>query len=131
MRTAARLACCLLLVFATAALGGYGSVLSKGFYASLVRPDWAPPSWLFGPVWTCLYAMIALSGFMAWQSGRAGLQELVVYLAQLGLNALWPWIFFVWGSGRWAFVEILVLWLVIVATVMRFRHISGVAAALK
>ncbi len=130
MRHVYRFLLCLLGTFATAAVGGYGSAMAKGFYASLQRPAWAPPAWLFGPVWTCLYLMIAVAAFLAWSSGRAGRRELGVFVAQLALNALWPWIYFVWGSGLWSFIEIVALWALIATNVALFWRCSRAAGML-
>ena len=121
---------CGLVTFLAAAIGGYGSVVAKDFYAALLRPSWAPPGWLFGPVWTALYLMIALSAFLAWQSGRAGRRELALFLAQLALNALWPWIFFVWKAGLWSLLEILLLWALIALNGLAFWRCSRVSGLL-
>lgn len=120
----------LLLTFFAASIGGYGSIVAKGFYATLNRPAWAPPAWLFGPVWLCLYGMISLAGFLAWQSGRARPRDFAVYVSQLALNALWPWLFFVWTSGVWSFAGIVLLWGVILLNVVFFWRCSRVASLL-
>ncbi|MFI6508081.1 TspO/MBR family protein [Streptosporangium sp. NPDC050855] len=110
-----------------AVVGSLAAVNAGGEYLSLERPDWAPPQWLFGPAWTVLYVMIALSGWLAWSA--AGLTPaLGVYAVQLVLNAAWTPLFF--GAGRYglAFAEIVVLWLAIVLTIVLFRRISRPAA---
>ncbi|GAA2860715.1 tryptophan-rich sensory protein [Streptosporangium fragile] len=110
-----------------AAVGSLAAVDAGSEYLSLERPSWAPPQWLFGPVWTVLYIMIALSGWLAW-SARGRTPALGVYAAQLVLNAAWTPLFF--GAGRYglAFAEIVVLWLAIAGTVVMFRRISRPAA---
>lgn len=116
-------------VFVVAALGSLTVSGSSAEYASLDRPGWAPPSWLFGPVWTVLYAMIAVAGWLAWR--RAGFGPAVLaWVVQLALNAAWTPLFF--GAGRYglAFVEIVVLWLAIGVTVLLFQRVSTLAAAL-
>jgi tryptophan-rich sensory protein len=111
-----------------AVVGSLGSIQAKTFYALLNQPDWAPPAWLFGPVWTVLYLMMAVA---AWRVARAGRSPaLLVYLVQLVLNALWSWLFFAWHMGAAAFVCIVVLWLLIAATIALFRRTDRVAAAL-
>ena len=98
-------------------------------YASLKQPSWAPPYWLFGRVWTVLYALIAVAGWLAWR--RVGwTAALWVAAAQLLLNAGWTPIFC--GAGRYglALLDIVLLWLLIGATVVLFGRISRVAAAL-
>ncbi|MBT8121337.1 MAG: tryptophan-rich sensory protein [Gammaproteobacteria bacterium] len=122
----------LLLVFATAAIGGLASAQAGAFYTELVRPDWAPPGWLFGPVWSVLYALMGVSAWLVWRArGFAGARfALLLFMAQLGVNALWTWLFFVWHQGGLAFAEILLLWVMIVATIILFWRISKVAGGL-
>ncbi|MDP9799794.1 tryptophan-rich sensory protein [Catenuloplanes nepalensis] len=118
-----------LAAFAAAAIGGLGVQGTAAEYNSLAQPAWAPPSWLFGPVWTLLYAMIALSGWLAWR--RAGwTTALTVYAVQLALNALWTPLFFGAGQYGLALAEIVLLWLAIAATIALFRRISTAAALL-
>jgi len=121
-----------LLTFAAGAVGAVGSANSSTFYASLVRPTWAPPAWLFGPVWTTLYALMAVSAWLVWRTrGFAHARAaLTLYIAQLVANAAWSWLFFALHRGGLAFAEILVLWGLLVATVVAFRRISGLAAIL-
>lgn len=122
----------LLLVFATAAIGGLASAQAGAFYTGLVRPDWAPPGWLFGPVWSVLYALMGVSAWLVWRArGFTGARTaLLLFMAQLGVNALWTWLFFVWHQGGLAFAEILLLWVMIVATIILFWRISKVAGGL-
>ncbi len=122
----------LLLCFAAAAIGAVASANAPDFYAQLNRPAWAPPAWLFGPVWTVLYVLIALSAWMVWREVRLaqGFAMYALFGAQLAANALWTWLFFAWRQGQWAFVEILVLIALIVATMKVFWRIRPLAAAL-
>lgn len=122
----------LLLTFAAAALGGLASASAGDFYGALVRPAWAPPGWLFGPVWSVLYLLMGVAAWRVWRErGMAAARAaLGVYVLQLAANALWTWLFFVWRQGALAFAEILVLWVLIVATIGLFRRIDRVAAAL-
>lgn len=122
----------LLLVFVAAALGGLASANAPDFYAQLVQPDWAPPAWLFGPVWTTLYVMMAVSAFLVWRRhGFEGARvALVLFLFQLVLNALWTPLFFLWQQGAMAFVEIVLLWLFIVATIVAFWQLGRKLSAL-
>lgn len=122
----------LLLAFAAAAVGGLASVSAGAFYQELVRPAWAPPGWLFGPVWSGLYALMGVSAWLVWRArGFAGAQSaLVVFIVQLMANAIWSWLFFVWRQGGLAFAEVLLLWALIVATVVLFWRASRLAAAL-
>ena len=116
---------------AAAAIGAVGSVAAGPFYAELQKPAWAPPAGVFGPVWTVLYALMALAAWLVWrEAGRRAVPAIVLYGVQLVLNALWPWIFFSWNKGVLSLVEILVLWAAIAATVYLFDRIKSVAALL-
>jgi translocator protein len=122
----------LLLTFTAAALGALASVNARAFYAELARPSWAPPGWLFAPVWSALYAAMAVSAWLVWRGdgfARARI-PLVLFVAQLAANALWSWLFFAWRQGALAFAEVLVLWCLIVATIVSFQRISTLAAVL-
>lgn len=121
-----------LLTFTAAGLGAWGSASSSAFYAEIVRPAWAPPAWVFGPVWTTLYALMAIAAWLVWRErGWVGARSaLVLFVVQLGANALWSWLFFAWHRGALASAEVLVLWCLIVATVIAFRRVSPLAAAL-
>jgi benzodiazapine receptor len=122
----------LLLTFSAAALGAIASADAAAFYAALVRPSWAPPASLFGPVWTALYASMAVSAWLVWREcgfGRAR-TALVLFIVQLAANALWSWLFFAWRLGGAAFAEVLILWCLIVATIVSFRRISVLGALL-
>ncbi|MEU8233637.1 TspO/MBR family protein [Actinoplanes sp. NPDC048967] len=114
-------------VAAAALIGGLGVAGTAAEYQNLDQPSWAPPSWLFGPVWTILYAMIAVAGWLVWR--RTGWNRaLTVYAVQLVLNALWTPIFFGFGRYGLALVDIVAMWLLIGATIFLFRPISRAAA---
>ncbi|PZF98455.1 TspO/MBR family protein [Micromonospora endophytica] len=116
-------------VVAAAAVGSLAAQGAAGEYASIAQPGWAPPSWLFGPVWTVLYVMIALAGWLAWRRAGFG-PALAAWVAQLVLNAAWTPLFFGAGQYGLAFAEIIVLWLAIGLTVLLFWRVSRPAAAL-
>ena len=122
----------LALAFAAAALGGLASVNAGDFYAQLVRPEWAPPGWLFGPVWSVLYTLMGIAAWLVWrQAGFAQSRNaLLLFVAQLAINALWSWLFFAWQQGFVALIEVLVLWLMILATLVTFWRFSRLAGAL-
>lgn len=101
------------------------------WYRSLNRPPLTPPGWLFGPVWTTLYIMIAISGWLIWLSHQTGkAAALGIYAVQLLLNAGWSAIFFGLHRPGLAALEIACLWVSIVATMIIFRRHSRTAAAL-
>lgn len=122
----------LILAFIAAAIGGAASVAAGPFYAQLVRPDWAPPASVFGPVWTALYVLMGIAAWLVWRVAgfRAARTALTLFLAQLALNALWSWLFFGWHRGALAFAEVLLLWAFIAATLTAFWRIKPLAGAL-
>ncbi|MFZ4287250.1 TspO/MBR family protein [Variovorax sp. HJSM1_2] len=115
----------LLASFVAGGIGAIASVNAQAFYGELIQPNWAPPAGLFGPVWTVLYAMMAVAAWLVWRSKgwRGAAPALTLFLMQLAANALWTWLFFAWHWGAAAMVEILLLWLLIAATAASFwRH---------
>lgn len=106
------------------------SVRAKDFYELISKPTWAPPAQVFGPVWSVLYVLMALAAWLvirAWGWPRAR-PAIALYALQLGLNALWTWLFFRWRAGWLAFVEILALWgllLFTTAVFWRARRLAG------
>lgn len=126
------LAVTFLITFGAAAVGGYASVNSVSFYGSLEQPSWAPSPAVFGPVWSVLYTLMAISAFLVVRQvgWRAALLPLAIFVAQLLLNAAWTWLFFAWRLGGAAFVEILVLVAVIVLNIWQFWRVRPLAGAL-
>lgn len=118
--------------FAASAIGAVASIQAKSFYGQLTQPSWAPPSAVFGPVWTVLYALMAIAAWLVWRSGgfRANRAALSLFIVQLALNALWSWLFFAWHRGAWAFFDIVLLWGLIVATLACFWRVRPLAGAL-
>jgi tryptophan-rich sensory protein len=127
-RAALALAGWLLLCFAAAAFGG--PFMPGEWYAALKKPSWNPPGWIFGPVWTALYTMMAVAAWLVWRQGgwSAQLKPLLLFLAQLALNAAWTPLFFGLHQPGVAFAEIVLLWLAIAATLTAFRPVSRAAA---
>lgn len=125
-------AACFLITLVAAVAGGAASVNARDFYANLLRPEWAPPGWLFGPVWTALYLMMAVAAFLIWRRGGwAGARTaLSLFILQLALNALWTWLYFGWQLGAVSFAELLLLWLAVAGTAVLFWRMHRVAGAL-
>ncbi len=119
----------LMLTFVAAAIGSAASSESDLFYQQISRPEWAPPAWLFAPVWTILYILMGISAWIVWRVNgfRAAHIALSLFIIQLVLNALWTWIFFVWKLGALAFVEILILWALILCTAIAFWRVRVLA----
>ena len=123
---------------ATAAAGALGAWATTpevgGWYARLRKPSWTPPGWLFGPVWTLLYALMAIAAWRVWRrpdaKPDARKTALACWAFQLALNVGWSWIFFRAHQTGFAFVELVSLWLAILATTVAFAGIDRPAAAL-
>lgn len=122
----------LLITFAAAGIGAVASANAGAFYEKLSQPEWAPPASLFGPVWTLLYILIAIAAWLVWKDTgfRGASLALSMMIVQLAANALWTWIFFAWHRGALAFVEIIVLWILIVITMILFWRVRPVAGVL-
>jgi len=131
-RQALGLAGWLALSFATAAVGAIASANAGAFYAELARPAWAPPGWVFAPVWSTLYALMGIAAWLVWRLRGFGAARtaLVLFIAQLAANALWSWLFFVWRLGGLAFAEALLLSCLVALTLVAFWRISTLAALL-
>jgi translocator protein len=117
----------LLLVFAAAAVG---SQFTPGeWYAQIDKPPWTPPRWLFGPVWSALYAMIAVAAWLVWkENGFAGARlGLTLFGVQLVLNAAWSWLFFGLQRPDLALLDIALLWAAILGTLIAFWRVRPLA----
>lgn len=122
----------LALSFIAAGLGSLASLNAGSFYSQLARPEWAPASNIFGPVWTVLYIMMSIAAWLVWRVGGYANARVALnlYLMQLFANALWTWLFFYWHSGALAFIDIMLLWGLIVATMGAFWRIRPLAGML-
>jgi len=107
-----------------------GSQFPAGeYYALINKPTWAPPAWLFGPVWSVLYVMMAVAMWLVWErGGQARLGALIWWLLQLGLNAAWTWLFFGLTRTGWAMAELGLLIGVVILCIKAFSLISKPAA---
>jgi translocator protein len=129
----AALAGFLVLCFVVAAIGGAVTATSVAtWYAELARPDFNPPDWVFGPVWTVLYVMIAVAGWRVWlrRAGPGARAALVAWGVQLALNLGWSLVFFGARMIGAALAEIVVLLAAILVTLWAFWRIDRIAAAL-
>ena len=122
----------LALAFVAAAVGGFAAADAPTFYAQLALPSWAPPAGAFGPVWTVLYTLMGIAAWLVWRERRVRpvAPALAFFAAQLAVNALWSWFFFAWRSGAGAFVAIVLLLGLIVATMVAFYKIRRAAGLL-
>ena len=122
----------LLVSFAASGIGAAASIRAASFYGALAQPSWAPPSSVFGPVWTALFAMMGIAAWLVWREGgfRSRQTALTLFVVQLLVNALWSWLFFAWRLGAFAFVDIVLLWILVLATLLSFWRARPVAGAL-
>lgn len=115
------------------AAAGVGVLLSwdaiPTWYVGLNKPSWNPPNWVFGPVWMVLYTMMAIAAWRVWKQGdqRGARLALGLFWFQLVLNVAWSGVFFGLRQPDWAFLEIVILWLAILATALAFRKFSRFA----
>jgi len=122
----------LLATLAAGSVGAIASVRAVIFYGRLTQPSWSPPAWLFGPVWSALYLIMAVAAWLVWRErGFKGARlALWLFIIQLVANALWTWLFFGLHLGAISMAEIIVLWLLIVATIFSFWTHHRLAALL-
>jgi len=134
MKTFVKMACSVSICLLTGFVGSFLTMDSvKTWYAELSKPSFNPPDWAFGVVWPILYVMMGVAAFLVWRK-RTGSRQvriaLGLFLAQLALNGIWTPIFFGLHMMGLALVEIIVLWLAILATIIAFWRISKTAACL-
>jgi tryptophan-rich sensory protein len=119
------------------AVGGLsGLATARGvstWYPTLIKPSFNPPAWVFGPVWTLLYVMMGVAAFLVWRRGfdAEGVRlALTIFAIQLALNGLWSILFFGIRQPGWALAEIIVLWIAIGLTALRFWRLVPAAGLL-
>lgn len=129
-----RLLLCILICELAGIIGSVFTVTAiPTWYAGLVKPALNPPGWVFGPVWTLLYALMGIAAFLVWKRGWKRKEVKValgVFGAQLVANALWSIIFFAGHNPFYALIDIVLMWVLIVATIFVFYRISKPAAYL-
>ena len=132
--TIVRLLICILACFAAA---GFGSIFTSkaipDWYRGLKKPPYTPPNWVFGPVWTVLYILMAVSVFLVWQKGLNApgvTTAFTLFWIQLAANALWSYVFFARRSIAGGIINIIILWLLILATIIASFSVSTIAGIL-
>ena len=124
-----------LVIFIVVCLGagGLGAIATtpeiEGWYKTIAKPNWNPPDYVFGPVWTTLFILMAIAAWLVWTPAgfKAAAMPLMLFAVQFVLNVAWSWIFFGMHQPGWAFAEIVILWLAIVATTVAFFRCSKIA----
>ena len=123
----------LVVVYTTAFFGSYFTFSSiSGWYAHLIKPSFSPPNWIFGPVWTVLYLMMAISFYLIWEKNNLNkvCRPAKLFLMQLLLNFFWSLLFFGLHQPFLAFVDIFLLWIFILLTILEFKKRSKTAGYL-
>ena len=121
----------MLLCLAVGGLGGWITAPSViAWYPTLSKPEWNPPSWVFGPVWTTLYVMMAVAAWLVWLKPETTRTALILFFIQLALNSLWSFLFFGAQSPGLALIDILALWLALALTIHAFFEHSRTASLL-
>ncbi len=120
------------LALCFAAAGTAVFVSTNGWYLGINKPAWNPPAWVFGPAWTFLYATMAVAAWLVWREGgwRRQRRALGLFVLQWVLNALWTPLFFGLHRPELALIDILALWLAIIATLIAFWRVRRVAGIL-
>ncbi|MFH1234590.1 MAG: TspO/MBR family protein [Candidatus Diapherotrites archaeon] len=127
------LAGCIIVCFAAAFIGSVFTVSNiPTWYASIKKPELTPPNWIFGPVWTALYLMMGIALYLVLEKGWNEKAKLpvAVFAIQLALNTIWSILFFGYHLLFFAFIEIILLWLAILANILLFKKVSRKAALL-
>ncbi|MGV8144140.1 MAG: TspO/MBR family protein [Methanothermobacter sp.] len=134
LKEVVRLIVSILIVFIAGTIGSTATLPQiPTWYASLAKPSWAPPNWLFGPVWTILYILIGIALFLVWKEGisRKDVKLAIsVFVVQLVLNVLWSVIFFGYNSLLGGLVVVIILWIAILANIIFFYRVSKPAGLL-
>ena len=134
LKEVVRLIVSILIVFIAGTIGSTATLPQiPTWYASLAKPSWAPPNWLFGPVWTILYILIGIALFLVWKEGisRKDVKLAIsVFVVQLVLNVLWSVIFFGYNSLLGGLIVIIILWIAILANIIFFYRVSKSAGLL-
>jgi len=119
------------------AAGFIGSIFTNAniptWYAALKKPSFAPPNWVFAPVWTVLFVLMGIAAYLVWRQGLSNpavKTALIIFIVQLIFNMLWSLVFFTLKSPLFGFVVIIILWLLILFTIIYFFNISKVAGIL-
>jgi tryptophan-rich sensory protein len=131
-RSVGALALFVMITLAAATVGAWASQASPQIYAALTKPVWAPPAWLFGPVWSLLYLSMALAAWLVWRSGPTAESKRAIRLYSIHLifQALWSWLFFGIGRADAAMLDIVVLWLMIATMIHAFHRCHRLASTL-
>lgn len=111
-------------------LSSFFAINARQIYQTLIEPSFAPPGWVFGPVWTILYILMGIAAYRIWMyksDNKIDSEPILIYLLQLLFNFIWSLLFFCLGLHGIAFIDITVLWLLIILTMIVFKKIDSTA----
>lgn len=119
-------------------IGYFSGIVTRSaiadWYPTLIKPSFNPPNWIFAPVWSMVYVMMGVAAGLVWdrmeQESEVVKKALLFFAIQLGLNALWSYLFFGLRNPMLAGLEIIVLWLMIYETYVQFAKINKIAGYL-
>ena len=127
----------MLFVLGSEILGSIGSIFTipsiKSWYIFLQKPPFTPPNWVFGPAWGILFLLMGIAAYLVWAKGyqkKDVKHALNIFIIQFGFNILWSVVFFGLQSPLFGFIEIVVLWLLIRETYLKFKQIDELAGYL-
>jgi tryptophan-rich sensory protein len=116
-------------------VGGISGFFTKPeistWFQTIKKPDWQPPNWLFGPIWTILYIMMGIAFYLIWKKDAEASKKrtaVTLWIVQLVLNFFWSFVFFKQHQIDWALGEIVILWFFILLTIFTFARINKMAA---
>lgn len=125
------LVCFLAVTFSVAALGSAATIPEiPGWYAGLAKPTFNPPNWIFGPVWSLLYALMAVAAWRVWRECGLVHRAMLLFAIQLLLNLAWSWLFFGAHRPDLAVIEVALLDAAVLATLILFWRIDRIAGTL-
>jgi translocator protein len=116
--------------------GLFGTIFTRKniptWFANLKKPIFNPPDWVFGPVWITLYFMMGISFYLIWKNENSSVTKIpiIIFIVHLFLNSIWTIIFFGFKSPGFAFIEIIILWILILICIIQFYPISTTASVL-
>ena len=128
-----KLILCLLFTIGVGSLSSVFTISEiPNWYASLQKPAFNPPNWIFGPVWTVLYTLMGIALYLVWKKpiSKDRNTGIAIFMIQFTLNFFWTIIFFKYHQLGWALIEILMMWLSILLTIILFWKSSTLAASL-
>jgi benzodiazapine receptor len=127
-----KLAAAILLCVIVGSIGSLVTITGPGsWYSTLQKPYFAPPNWLFAPMWIMLFVLMGIALYLVWESGterREVKAALGIFGVQFFLNVIWSFLFFGLKSPLLGFVDIILLWVMIVATIWIFFRVRKSAA---